>query len=94
MRTSLNVEKNFGLNVEVFLEISDYQDFDPTNKMNGSLPQNSFTTVRFEIEFLMEEFELVVAEEYKFENRAKRLKNRFSNSSRKHLIETLKEDIK
>ena len=52
---------------EFFLEISDYQDSDAMHKINGSSPQYSSTSVLISIEFLMGEFELVVAEVYEFE---------------------------
>ena len=41
------------------------------NKINCSSPQNSTTSVIFQTEFMMEELELVVAEEDKTENGAK-----------------------
>ena len=50
-----------------FLEVLDYPDSDSTNKINGFSPQSSSTSVVLQIEFLMQEFELVVAEDYKFQ---------------------------
>ena len=47
-----------------------YQNSDATNKLNGfSAPCSS--TIVFYTEFMMEEFELVVAEQNKFENGTK-----------------------
>ena len=66
MKTSLNVEKKYQL--DVFLEFSDYQDFDTTNKINSSLSQYSCKSVLLLKKFLMKHFELVVVEEHKFEN--------------------------
>ena len=54
-----------------FLEISDYQYFDATNKINGFLSQRSSTSVICKIEFSKKKFPLVVTEEYKFEKWAK-----------------------
>ena len=54
-----------------FFEILDYPVSAATNKINVFSPQNYFRSVMFYTEFLMEEFELVVAEEYKFEIWAK-----------------------
>ena len=48
-----------------------YKDFDAPNVFNGISPQYSSTRVMFQTEFSMEEFENVVAEEYKFVNGAK-----------------------
>ena len=64
-RMSLNVEKK---NLKSFLlEIFGHQDSDAADKNYNFSPQYSLTSVKFLIEFLMEEFELVVAEEYNFE---------------------------
>ena len=52
---------------ESFLEFLNYPDSDTTHKINGFLPQNSSTRFVFGIEFKMEEFKIVMAEEYKFE---------------------------
>ena len=49
------------------VEILYYQDANATNKINGSSALYSSTNV-FQIEFLIEEFEHVVAEQNKFEN--------------------------
>ena len=49
-------------------EILDYRDSDTTNKINVFSPQYSSASVLLQPEFMMEEFKLVVAEEYKFEN--------------------------
>ena len=51
-----------------FLEILDYQESDSTKKINCFPAQNSSTTVTFQTEFMLEKFEPVVAEEYKFES--------------------------
>ena len=57
---------------EIYLEIVDYRDSDATNKINHfSWSQYCSASVMFFTEFIMEEIELVVAEEYKFENWAK-----------------------
>ena len=54
-----------------FLKFLDYQETDATNKINGYSPQNSSgASVLFWTEFMMEEFELVVAEEDRFEKGA------------------------
>ena len=47
-----------------------YQNSDATNKLNGFSAPCSSANV-FQTEFMMEEFELVVAEQYKFGNGAK-----------------------
>ena len=72
---SLNAEKNYGW--EVFLEVLDYQDSDATNKINDFWPRCSCTSDISQCEFMMEEFELVVAGEYNFETGAKLKKPRF-----------------
>ena len=56
---------------EFFVETLDCRDSDATIKINGSSPQNSSTGVISLTEIMMEEFELVVDEEYKFEKWAK-----------------------
>ena len=61
-----------------FLELLDNWDSYATNKINEFSPQNSSTTVIFQIEFLMEKIENVGAEKYKFENPSKKLKVAFS----------------
>ena len=58
-----------------FPEILECHDSDATNRINGFSPLYSSTNVMFETEFLLEEFELVVTEEYKFENWAKSKKS-------------------
>ena len=63
MKMSLNFEKK--LFRRFVLDIS---DSDATNKINSFSPEYSSTSVMYYVETLMEEFELVVAEEYKFEN--------------------------
>ena len=63
---SLNEDKKILLG-RFLLEISDYQDSDARKKISGFSPQNFSTNVTFSIEILMEEFKLVVAQEYKFE---------------------------
>ena len=51
---------------EVYLEIPDYQDSDATNQINGFPLNYSSTSLVSLIGILMDDFELVVAEEYKF----------------------------
>ena len=46
----------------IFLEVSDYQDTDPREKNNDILVEYSSTSAVFSIEILMEEIELVVAQ--------------------------------
>ena len=65
---SSKTEKNFPLN---FLDVSDYQNSDATNKVNRFPSQNTSISVLFGIELLMEEIEIVVAAEFKSETRAK-----------------------
>ena len=50
------------------MEYSDYQGADAMNKINGFSSRYSYTKVMFQIEFLMEELDFVVAEEFKFKN--------------------------
>ena len=57
--------------IGLFLEISRYRDSNATDKINGFSLQFSLKTVIFYIDVLMENSELVVAEENKFEKRAK-----------------------
>ena len=52
-----------------FLEVLDYQDSDAPNKVNDFSPQY-YSTGFFKTEFMMEQFEFEVAEEYKFVNGA------------------------
>ena len=54
-----------------FLEFSDYQDTDAREKNNDFLDEYLSTSAVLSIEILMEKSELVVAENLKFENRAK-----------------------
>ena len=54
-----------------FLKNLDYQDSDATIKLNAFSPEYSSTRFIFWIELMIEEIELVVAEEYKFVNGAK-----------------------
>ena len=61
---SLNIAKRFYK--EKFLEIADYQDSDAM-RINRFSSQHSSASVTVPIEFSMEEFEFVVAEQYKFE---------------------------
>ena len=61
---SLNVEKNFWQRFS--LEISDYQDRDATNKINVVSPHYSARRYNFQIEFLMEKFLLLMAEDSEF----------------------------
>ena len=49
------------------MEILVYQDSDATNKINLFRSKCSSKTGFFQIEFMMEEFEVVVAQDYKFE---------------------------
>ena len=53
---------------ELFLENLYYVDPEATNKINGFSHVTFSTSVLFFIEFMMAESELVVADEYKFEN--------------------------
>ena len=55
-------------NLKFFLENLDYQDSDATNKFNGFSPKYSSISVFSQTELMMKEFELVVAEDFKFEN--------------------------
>ena len=71
-RISLKVEKNYYW--EAFLEKSDNQNFDATNKNYGLAPQYCSTSVMFYIELFMEEFEFLVVEKIKFENWANKMK--------------------
>ena len=57
------------------MEVSDYQVFDATNKINGFSPPNSSENVIFSIEIIMELFEIVVAAEYNFEEGGKQNKS-------------------
>ena len=57
-----------------FLEKFAYSDSDNTNKITGFSPQNSSLSVMFQSKSIIEEVELVVAEKYKFENRANQKK--------------------
>ena len=66
---SLNIQKNYWH--DVFLEILDYPDSDTTNKINSFSPEYFLTIVMISTEFMMEEFEFVGAEDYKFQNSAK-----------------------
>ena len=50
------------------LEVLHYPGSDTMNKIAEFSSQYSYTSVKFWTEFLIGEFELVVAEEYKFEN--------------------------
>ena len=49
------------------IEISDYQESDSTNKINGGSPQYSSTSDMFHIEFSIMEFRTVLAQEYMFQ---------------------------
>ena len=50
------------LNLIFSLEFSDFQDTDAIQKSNDCLIENSSTSAVFSIEFLVEEIELVVAQ--------------------------------
>ena len=52
---------------DVCWESSDFQDSEAQNKINGFSPQYSGASLMFEIGFLMEEIEFLVAKEYTFE---------------------------
>ena len=65
LKMNLNVEKNYLW--RLFLKIPHYQNCDATNKIHGFSPQYSYASALFQIEFLMEDLELVVAEDYFFE---------------------------
>ena len=53
------------------MKFLDYQDSDATNTINASPPHYYSTSDIFKTEFMMQEFELVAAEEYMFERGAK-----------------------
>ena len=55
------------------MKLLDSQDSDATNKIKNFAPRCSFLGVSFLAEFIVEEFEPVVAEECKFENGAKKM---------------------
>ena len=67
---SSNVEKIF--RQKLFLEILDDEDSDATNKFHSFSLQNYSKSVVFRTEFMIEEFELVLAEEYTFESGAEK----------------------
>ena len=51
------------IEMKFFWETSDYADSDKTNKIQASSAQYSSASVMFQTEFMVEEFELLVAEE-------------------------------
>ena len=51
-----------------FLETLDYPDSSPTNNINGFHLETPHKIVIFLTKFMMGKFDLIVAEEYKFDN--------------------------